>query len=350
MPIDTSTPKLKTIQPLTKRGDIHLGDLATALSQLSGTTFAEQDIIAHCLGFQLQVTDRVAEPKYQAVKAAWNRPLLKYQKPSPGKPPSYTPSLTMPPGVDTITTSVDDVLEADLQIETVTNYKLNSTVESQILNSTVLTERTIPALPRQTLFPKKTARGAVSAAVTRQVPGQDLDVAKLILSLVQQKPLKKLPVLPQLTVRNGCQLLLDFNDALMPWWEDMQTLILQFQQVLGETLCPVYEFSQNPLLATRWTETAEIPWQPVANKPVIIATDLGVIQAPIGQRIRPSKAEWLEFINRCKKKKTPVTILFPLHPQRCPYDLDKLTTLIHWHPATSSAMIKRLIAHSGNSQ
>ena len=54
------------------------------------------------------------------------------------------------------------------------------------------------------------------------------------------------------------------------------------------------------------------------------------------------------FYQSLPKQNTPVIILFPLHPQRCHYDLDKLTPLIHWHPATSAAMIKRLITHCGN--
>lgn len=349
MPFDTSNQELENSQALTKRGEIHLGDLAKALSLIPGTTPAEQEFIANCLGFQLQATNTVAAPKYQTVQAAWNRPLLKDQKPVISKSPSYKPQLAMPPVPETITTSANDILEVDLQIDKAPLNPLSPNSDSLSQhNSNLLLDSTIPALPRLSLFPQAKARALVSATVTRKIPGFDLDVPKLIQSLARQKPLTELPVLPRFTVRIGCQLLLDFSEALMPWWEDMQTLIPQFQQVLSEALCPVYEFSQNPLDAMRWTETAEISWQPISEKPVLIASDLGVTQAPIGQRIRPGRNEWLNFIDRCQQQNSPVIILFPLHPQRCPYGLDKLTTLIHWHPATSAAMVKRLIDHSGN--
>lgn len=344
MSFDTPNHELEVSQTFAKRGEIHLGDLAKALILIPGASPTEQELIASCLGFQLQATYTVAAPRYQTVQAAWNRALLKDQKTVTSKLPGYKPQIAMLPAPETITTDADDILEVDLYIEKAPHNPLSSYYE--ILNHqtrNLLLDSNISALPRQSLFPQKKARGLVSVVVSRKIPGYDLDVPKLIQSLVRQKPLTELPMRPRFTVRNGCQLLLDFNDALIPWWEDMQTLITQFQQVLGEALCPVYEFSQNPSIAVRWTEAGEIPWQPVSEKPVIIASDLGVIHTPIDQRIRPGRKEWLDFINRCQQQNIPVIILFPLRPQRCPYGLDKLTTLIHWHPATSAAMVKRLM-------
>lgn len=335
-------------QALTRRGEIHLGDLATALSKLAGATSAEQELIANCLGFKLEAPAVLAEPKHKAVKAAWNRPLLKQQSQAHSKLPGFSPTIISPPVAETINTSSNDLVQAELSVTTVELPHSPNYQTPPSSDGILFPESANPPMPRQSLFPHQTARGLISATVTRQVPGSDIDTRKLINSLVQQKPLKKFPVLPQATVRNGCQLLLDFNDALMPWWDDMHSLISQFHRVLGAGLCPVYEFSDNPVQAIRWTENGEQPWQANPNQPVIIATDLGLIQAPIAQRFRPGKSEWLEFIASCKQQKTPVIILFPLHPQRCPYNLDKLATLIHWHPATSSAMIKRLIRQTGN--
>lgn len=349
MPNDAAKPDLASLPAHSKRGEIHLGDLAVALSRIPGASAAEQEMIAQCLGFQLQIAATPAATRYQPVKAAWNRPLLKRQTPATGQTPRYSPFLSMPPAPDTIAANTDEIVEVGLQVESAPIPQLDAGTEILIRSSGLLSpaNKTLPP-PRLSLFGKATARGVVSAAVTRHAPGWELDIPKLIQATVQQKPLVKLPVLPQSTARNGCQLLLDFNDALMPWWEDMQSLIRQFQQVLGEALCPVYEFSQQPLQAVRWTEIAEIRFQPVPGKPVIIASDLGVIQPPLGQRLRPGKADWLDFIQACKIQNTPVAILFPLDPRRCPYGLDKLATLIHWHPATSAAEIKRLISRKNN--
>ena len=132
------------------------------------------------------------------------------------------------------------------------------------------------------------------------------------------------------------------SEALMPWWEDMQLLIQQFHSVLGEAVCPVYEFDQSPKEAVCWSENEEIPWQTISDKPIVIATDLGVLHTS-RCALRAGKTDWLEFVGRCNRRKIPVVVLFPLHPQRCPYGLDRLVTLVHWNPATSAAMIKRLV-------
>lgn len=333
-----------------RRGEINLGDLAKALSTLKGVSAAEQEMIANCLGFQLQTPVEPITPNkpFHPVQAAWNRPLLKeHFKSAAQKRLDYTPKPAMPPAPEPPPAVGGDVLSTDMTIEEAPQN--DATLQEENIrkaNPLILTRTSSPA-PRKTLFSNQTARGIISAAVMRQVPGQDLDIPQLIQATVRRQNLKKLPVLPRFTARNGCQLMLDFNEALMPWWDDMQSLILQFHQLLGEEPCPVYEFENVPSDAVRWTENGDILWQPVTGKPVIIASDLGVIQ-PTRSVPRAGKAVWFEFVNTCRRRNIPVIVLSPLLPQRSPKGLDRMISLIHWNPATTATIIKRLIAHSGS--
>lgn len=328
----------------TARGEINLGDLAKALSHFQDASEKEREMVANCLGFQLNapIAPTPSRPPYHPIQAAWNRPLFRRRKSTTAKSLNYTPTPGMPPPPETMPEAGAEVLPTDLKKEHAPKYAGPKNTENIIRAAESLPSITTQnPIPRQTLFARRTARGIISATTMRPIPGRDLDIAKLVRASVQRQYLKKLPVLPQFSSRNGCQLLLDFNEALMPWWEDMQSLIRQFHSVLGEESCPVYEFEHSPPQAFRWTEREEIPWQPVANKPVVIASDLGVMRSPRSAP-RAGKADWLELIGRCKRGKIPVIVLSPLHPQRCPYGLDRLVTLIHWNPATTAAMVQRL--------
>lgn len=334
-----------------RRGEINIGDLAKALNYLQDVSASEQEMIANCLGFKLQTSVEPITPNspFHPIQAAWNRPLLKDRSKSASQKQSdYTPKPAMPPAPEIFPENNGDVLSTNLETTEITETPKNNSALKSIQNaSPLLLSRTSSPEPRKTLFSQQTARGLISATVMRQVPGQDLDIPQLIKATVRQQSLKKMPMLPRFSAHNGCQLILDYNEALMPWWDDMQSLILQFHQLLGEELCPVYEFENSPSDAVRWTENGEIKWKPSAGKPVIVASDLGVIQPPRNFP-RTGRAAWFEFEKICRRHNVPVVVLSPLLPQRCPKGLDRIISLIHWNPATTAAIIKRLIEHPGS--
>ena len=199
-----------------------------------------------------------------------------------------------------------------------------------------------PALPRRPLFSQQTARGLPGAAVMREVAGGAPDVHGLIRHIVACRPLRRLPRMPRPSARAGCQLPLDFSEALAPWWEDMRGLLGQFHDLLGEDACPVYEFAGNPQEASRWTESGERPWRAVACQPVAVATDFGQIRFP-GSGPRPGLAVWRKFAAHCRRQQVPPIALTPLRRERCPQALGHSMAIIHWNPATRAADIKRLI-------
>lgn len=336
-----------------RRSEINLGDLATALSYFPNATDKEREVIASSLGFHIKESKETIDhhPQYRPTHAAYNRALLKDRVRSRlQKPPEFTPKPAMPPKPESVPTQQGAVLSTEMKIEEAPP-NVEAIQNPSLLGAEALSlNKTLSPLPRQTLFSNRTYRGIVSAASMQETPGSELDISQLIRTLTCRQQLKKLPVLPRFTTRNGSQLLLDYHEALMPWWEDMQSLIRQFHRVLGEEQCPVYEFDHSPSTAFRWTEKGELPWQPVPGKPVVIATDLGVLQATRGAP-RPGRSDWVQFIKTCGQTRSPVIVCSPLHPRRCPYGLDRIVTLIHWHPATTAAMVDRLTRHSrGNTK
>ena len=83
-----------------RRSEINLGDLARALGYLPDASAAEQEMIANCLGFQLQTSvEPLTENRpFHPVQAAWNKPLLKERpKSAAQEQPEFTPKPAMPP-------------------------------------------------------------------------------------------------------------------------------------------------------------------------------------------------------------------------------------------------------------
>lgn len=330
----------------TQRAEIGLADWIRVLEQLPATTTSERSQIFRFLGLQVDAGS-VDIPTYHSKSGAWSR-----KRPGSETAPkklvhndSHQPENSSTP--ESPIDLPDEILP--IRIEKLPNAleaglapPLPVGIENQIpLN---LGESGIAPVPRISLFPPRTARGVLNAAVAQPVQSFDLDIPRLIRASVQRQPLRKLPLLPHLSSRNGCQLLLDFSDALIPWWDDMRDLMQQFHAVLGETACPVYEFTHDPRDAIRWTEAGEMAWknEMVVGRPVVIATDFGQTRSPyLG--LRPSLSVWRDFALYCRRQQIPVIALNPLEREHFPKTLEHLMPIIEWRPQTRASDVKLLI-------
>lgn len=325
----------------TRRAEIGLADWVRVLAELPAITDSERALVARCLGLQ---TDKV-ENTYndQPTRGAWQRNARKpeVRTDTPTDKPTSAPDTESRPELP------DEILP--IRIE-----KLPNTLEAGLappLPAEIANQEPLelgasnhPPVPRLSLFPQRTVRGLLAASVAQPSRGYDLDMPRLIRASVQCQPLRSLPLLPRFSTQQGCQLLLDFSEALVPWWDDMRDLIQQFHAVLGETACPVYEFTDNPRHAVRWTETGEQPWQAIAGKPVVIASDLGQVRT-IRHEVRPGLSVWRDFALHCRRWQIPVIALTPLGHKRCPKELAHLMSIIDWNPRTRASDVKRLIKH-----
>lgn len=329
----------------TRRAEIGLGDWVRVLAELPTITPSEQVLVARCLGLQADKLENTHND--QSTRGAWQRNprKLETRADKSADKPADKPSTT--PDTESLPELPDEILP--IRIEKLPNTLeagLAPPLPAEIANQKPLelgASKHLP-LPRLSLFPQRTARGLLAASIAQPSRGYDLDIPRLIRASVQCQPLRSLPLLPRFSTQQGCQLLLDFSEALVPWWDDMRDLIQQFHAVLGETACPVYEFTDNPCHAVRWTETGEQTWQAIAGKPVVIATDFGQVRTA-HHELRPGLSVWRDFALHCRRWQIPVIALTPLGHKRCPKELAHLMSIIDWNPHTRASDVKRLINH-----
>jgi len=330
--------------------EIGLADLILSMEKLGHKDDVLLNQYFQCLGFRNQAQIKRPTGDYRSNQAAWNRTRIHHRKSH--KPVSkYKPIVSMPPVPETIPTvpekKIDTAFE-DLGVDLSTESPM--VMPDQINSAATISEQeqTPPAVSRASLFPASKSRAVITEIVSQNSRGRDLDIKRLIEATARQKYLHALPTLPEISTRNGCQLLIDMNEALMPWWQDMQDLVQQFQAVLGTEVCPVYEFDDNPFEAFRWTEAqGELKWKCVINKPVIVATDLGVRKTP-NSGLRSNVETWKNLTTFCQRRRVPLIALVPLNSTRWPKGLKSGMHIIHWNPATNAAIVKRLQRRNGN--
>jgi hypothetical protein len=325
----------------TQRGEIHLGDLIRALGTLRCLDDEHARAIAGCLGFGLAAPDmQPARP----TPTVYDRSRLSAQpkteapatprRPGLAAPPTRTPPIDLP--AQTLTSTLN-AIAAPPAIDT-------ATVPAWLGGDY---QRLDPAPgaspPRRTLIPTETARGVFTAALATRRQGDQLDVDQLVRRVVEGRLPPRLPRLHSATLARGCQLLLDFSDSMLPWWEDLRELARQLVGVLGEDRVSLFDFESAPGKAGRWLpgEDAEQDWQlwqPEPGRPILAATDFGI--QGLAPRSRPD-AGWQKLIKDCRAQGCPLIVLVPWSPEYWPTTLGSDAELVHWHPRTSAAMLSR---------
>lgn len=196
--------------------------------------------------------------------------------------------------------------------------------------------------PRESFFPEGTARGVLTAALAMPAPGTELDVHRLIRQAVGLRPMRRLPLMPRRSTRNGVQLLLDYGPTAEPWREDMKALARQCQHLLGDESCETFHFHEEPESAIRWVDGGErVIWKPRSGRPTVIATDLGM---PLfGTASSYVSAEACNKIaETCREAGSIAVLLTPAAPPSWPRGLAGNLRVIHWHPSTSAAQVLAL--------
>lgn len=313
-----------------RRGEIHLGDLARALATLQCHNDAQVRAIAACLGFGLaaprtrppvEVYNPSAQPRLPSAERQWEQPPRVPIPPMPAPPPTLPKDLLesrLQPLPDLAPAALDpDWLDGD---------------------PTLLDESDALPCAREPLFPERTSRHIISAALGTLRAGDAIDVPRLTAALARREPLRDLPRRLEPTLERGCQLLLDYSATMVPFWDDLTALIGQVGAVVGSAETQVFSFDARPTDALRWwPEGRSDAWSP-AGRPVLAASDLG-IQHRGGQAV-PDPG-WNALGKRCAAAGVPLLILIPWPKRHWPRALAGPPELIHWSPATSAGLIRR---------
>lgn len=319
-----------------RRGEIGLGDLAVALRRLHADRPEQVATIAGVLGFGLGAVE--VNPQPAPTPAVYDQ-----QRPSP--PPKAVPFVAPPrtgwamPRVAPAPERLpDDVLPSQLTSET--------PIPGEVAPPAWLAEpyRLLPparrAPLRQALLPARTARGVLVASVATARTGNEVDVAELTRLLAERHVVQRWPRLPLATLERGCQLLLDFSDSMVPWWEDLRALAGQTAAILGDERATIFEFAGEPLAAQRWAIEQQdfVSWRAEAGRPVLVATDFGIRGTASERRCA---GVWRSFVERCAAAGATLIFFVPWSRGYWPTDLGRYPRIVHWHPSTSAAMLRR---------
>ncbi len=320
------------------QGEIHLGDIITALTQLPWQNEEQAAAIVRSLGFTLKT--KTSEQTSRTIIDTSRYPRRgRTTKPPAGNKPRITAPPPPQPPVDLPT----KVLQSELKQLTVRAAPQAPQPgwlkqESKRLESDDTSHQ---PLSRISLFPDRTCRGILSAALATRRLGHEIDVRRLIEQSVRGQTPSNLPRLKSGTLERGCQLLLHFSDGMVPYWEDLKALTAQIGSIMGERRLQIYEFTEAPKAARRWNPPSSfLTWQPEQGIPVLVATDFGIAERESRSII---EQRWRPFIQACEDSGSPLLMLLPWPQSAWPDYLGRYPELIHWNPHTTAAMVRRVI-------
>lgn len=318
------------------RGDIHLGDLARALARLDWEGEAQAARIAACLGFGLRPPQPTARAATEPVRIY--DPLAAGGPPSPPAAPPAQPPVLLPPAPRPPPPLPEGTLPS--RLEPLAGLAPPAEIDTDWLTDPGpdrFPPREEAAVARAALFPERTHRHILSAALASTRPGAEIDVTGLIAAICRREAVSWLPTRPETTLERGCQLLLDYSASMVPYWDDLTGLVDQVCRVVGAEATRVYSFDTRPQEARRWTPAGEPePWQP-DGRPVLAATDLGIqgLAAPAAPR-----GDWARLADCCAAAGSPLLILIPWPESQWPKRFPGGVALVHWGPRTTAGMVR----------
>jgi hypothetical protein len=317
-----------------RRREIHLGDLARALSRLDCREPRQAAAIAACLGFGLRppsAADTAASRQPHLVSgSAVDAAAPSERRGAPAEPPALPqpprrPQL--PEGTRACTlTELADLAPPDAEPPAWLAGPANP-----------FSQAPEPVVARARLLPEPGARHVLSAALATRRRGGTADLPRLIEAIVRRRVLPELPRQAEPTVAAGCQLLLDYSGSMVPFWPDLHDLDEQVRDVLGRHAVTTFGFDGDPLTAEHWGAAgAPAPWTP-DGRPVLAASDLG-LQSPSAAAPRDG---WEAFAADCARTGSPLLLLTPLPLDHRARRLPANVTLIHWSPRTTAGLVRR---------
>jgi len=168
----------------------------------------------------------------------------------------------------------------------------------------------------------------------RQVVGQRLDVKALVKQVARQTPLKQLPTQPRWLPAGRVTVIADFNQRLVPFWEDIHEACELIQQKHGKIGLDIRVLAKDePLQAyyayAQWRQQQlqPKPWEKIpAQSLVFILSDLGQL-APENSLIRH---RWLSFVQQLNRRGIKPVVLAPIAAEQQSHVLQKGTQQLLW--------------------
>lgn len=197
------------------------------------------------------------------------------------------------------------------------------------------------ALPHESLLHLRWTRGILGEALATPREGRTPDILKAVEVIARGDDLARLPMLKVPTIARGCQVLCDVSHGMMPFTKDRREILDAVRSVVGHELVEVYYFEDCPVYGVEREENLEfVPYEPPPPEtPVLIISDLGVAESPYSMR-RSSPGEWLGLLDILRGAGCPVLALAPYPPSRWPASLVGRLRIVQWDRRTTVAAVR----------
>jgi hypothetical protein len=190
------------------------------------------------------------------------------------------------------------------------------------------------------------ARAVLSGALATTAHDGELWVEETVRRIATGLPVTEVPRRPRPTLRRGVQVLVDRGAAMLPFHEDIDSLLAQVSSVFGAPLVRVLQFDRSPLRGAgkgaRRTWTAYERQLPEPGTVVVAVTDLGIGNPPGVLGASPS--EWLDFAALVQRHGCPLRALVPYPEARWPAGLRESLRILPWDRGTGVQRVKRTLA------
>ncbi len=156
---------------------------------------------------------------------------------------------------------------------------------------------------------------------------RSIDVDRAVEMAARVECMSRIPFLQRLTRAGTCQIILDMDRSLLPYWDDESDLKQKIEKLRGSSGLEVLVFENGPEgLCRRWTKDLgnAIPYRfPVPGSPILIISDLGCLEkneGGKGRRVEGEKVstshgagrrrrEWMRFGKRLNRAGFLPTVL-----------------------------------------
>lgn len=322
------------------RGEISLGDLATAVKRLATQDKDHLAKIAGCLGFGLEAPP---PPRPERKGARGKEQSPEQEKPCPAAPPgpAIKPEPRQPRRGVTLPKPPPPVDGYISHLQRLPRIEVSMPLQTEQAEPLSLHTDTSMQGMREPIFAKRTERATLTATIAVETSAGDVDLERAIGQLINQKLLERLPRRAIPTLKYGVQLLLDRSESMLPYAEDLRDLDAQLKKLVGGSRFTSSSFKGTPLTAPRYRKVRQRP-KLRSNLPILLVTDFG-IGASLLSRDRARLGEWLEFAQHAARKNCPVVALIP-HKPGCWPDFARANYLcIHWDRSTSAGDLRKII-------
>ena len=308
---------------LPRRAAVNRADLLLALDQWGG---AALERLAPTIGYQRQTDTTAATAHDNPTEPAPEPPPTR--PPAPMEVPPPAPMESRPPParfVDPTFYRIVAYREVAAEAATVDRAELAETQPLDLHGR----HQGGPLPPWLPLALWSKLWPCVKALLGEQSDTRHLNTRRITEQIAHQAPLTRLPRLTRTAWARNAYLIVDFNRATEPFWEDQRQLVRLISRWRGTDGLRIRVMEDGPAQGWRPWGQAQAPFEPchpsATAGPLLLLTDLGCLEQS-GRR----RHHWLRFGRQCRAAGLRPVVLAPAKRWVGDHELNHLFTIFSW--------------------